>query len=112
MVAQSESPRFNQAAFVALTHCLQEIFNPEQVHTYLAFIQTYPTGMWSFSYCTKGGIHPVEALDSDKSAQFAAGASVAVLQRSNSPGRFLPANVYYNDAARLTDFCLEMDRMY
>ncbi|MGB3769387.1 MAG: polyamine aminopropyltransferase [Phormidesmis sp.] len=71
MVAQSESPRFNQDAFVALTHCLQDIFTPESVHTYLAFIQTYPTGMWSFSYCTKGGIHPVESLDAEKSSQFA-----------------------------------------
>ena len=62
MVAQSESPRFNQAAFVQLSHCLQDIFGLENVHTYLAFIQTYPTGMWSFS-CgvktgTKNGLHP------------------------------------------------------
>ena len=70
MSAQSESPRFNQEAFVSLTHCLQEIFELENVHPYLAFIQTYPTGMWSFSYCTKNGTHPVKALDTAKSAQF------------------------------------------
>ena len=53
IAAQSESPRFNQAAFVDLTGCLQNIFGPENIHTYLAFIQTYPTGMWSFTYGTK-----------------------------------------------------------
>ncbi|MGB7084800.1 MAG: polyamine aminopropyltransferase [Phormidesmis sp.] len=67
MVTQSESPRFNQAAFVSLTHCLQDIFTLENVHTYLVFIQTYPTGMWSFTYCTKNGIHPVHKLDISRS---------------------------------------------
>ncbi|MGC1309333.1 MAG: polyamine aminopropyltransferase [Phormidesmis sp.] len=71
MVAQSESPRFNQKAFVSLSHCLRDIFNVENAHTYLAFIQTYPTGMWSFSYCTKNGIHPVKALNIDNAARFA-----------------------------------------
>ncbi|MEL7349936.1 MAG: polyamine aminopropyltransferase [Cyanobacteria bacterium P01_A01_bin.116] len=71
MVAQSESPRFNQAAFIDLTHCLQDIFTPGNVHTYLAFIQTYPTGMWSFTYCSKNGTHPVAELDTGKAAQFA-----------------------------------------
>ncbi len=40
MAAQSESPRFNQNAFVDLSHCLQDIFEPQNVHTYLAVIQT------------------------------------------------------------------------
>jgi spermidine synthase len=71
MTAQSESPRFNQAAFVDLSHCMQDIFGPENVHAYLAFIQTYPTGMWSFTYCTKSGIHPVTNIDVAKSSQFA-----------------------------------------
>ena len=71
MVAQSESPRFNQAAFVELSHCLQDIFAPQNVHTYLVFIQTYPTGMWSFTYGTKNGTHPVQSIDLGKAQQFA-----------------------------------------
>ena len=71
MVAQSESPRFNQAAFVQLVHCLQDIFGVENVYPYLAFIQTYPTGMWSFSYGTKRGLSPVEAIDLAAISQFA-----------------------------------------
>ncbi|MEL6352416.1 MAG: polyamine aminopropyltransferase [Cyanobacteria bacterium J06627_28] len=70
MVTQSESPRFNQQAFVQLTHCLQEIFGVANIHTYLAFIQTYPTGMWSFTYGTKGGLHPVRSLDPAMATQF------------------------------------------
>ncbi len=71
MTAQSESPRFNERAFVDLNHCLKDIFGPDFVHCYLAFIPTYPTGMWGFSFCAKDGTHPVEALDRDRAAQFA-----------------------------------------
>ena len=71
MVAQSESPRFNQKAFIDLGHCLQDIFQPENVHPYLVFIQTYPTGMWSFTYGTKNGTHPVKALEASQAQQFA-----------------------------------------
>ncbi|NJM97270.1 MAG: polyamine aminopropyltransferase [Phormidesmis sp. RL_2_1] len=71
MCAQSESPRFNQTAFVDLSHCLQDIFGPQNVHPYLVFIQTYPTGMWSFTYGTKAGIHPVDGLDIEAAERFA-----------------------------------------
>ena len=90
MSAQSESPRFNQAAFVMLTHCLQDIFAPDNVHTYLAFIQTYPTGMWSFSYCTKNGTHPAAVLDTDKATQFSIDNSLQ----------------YYNSDVHQAAFCL------
>ncbi len=90
MAAQSESPRFNQEAFVDLSHCLQNVFSPENVHTYLAFIQTYPTGMWSFTYGTKGGTHPVESLNVDSAAQFAQAHELK----------------YYNSAIHQAAFCL------
>ncbi|MDA0866990.1 MAG: polyamine aminopropyltransferase [Cyanobacteria bacterium] len=71
MTAQSESPRFNQRAFIDLNHCLKAIFGLEQVHCYLAFIPTYPTGMWSFSFGSKQGSHPVQDFNGDRAAQFA-----------------------------------------
>lgn len=71
MTAQSESPRFNQRAFIDLNHCLKAIFGLEQVHCYLAFIPTYPTGMWSFSFGSKQGAHPVQDFNRDRAAQFA-----------------------------------------
>jgi spermidine synthase len=61
LVAQSESPRFNQGAFVALNKCLNEIFS--SVHCYLAFIPTYPTGMWSFTLAGKTPLDPTSGLD-------------------------------------------------
>lgn len=90
IAAQSESPRFNQAAFVDLSHCLQKVFSPENVHTYLAFIQTYPTGMWSFTYGTKSGIHPVNDLNAEAATQFA---KMHELQ-------------YYNSEVHKAAFCL------
>ena len=71
MTARSESPHFNQKAFVELNHCLKDIFTVDSVFCYLAFIPTYPTGMWSFTYCTKGGSHPVKDLDRLRAQQIA-----------------------------------------
>jgi spermidine synthase len=72
IAAQSESPRFNQRAFVDIHHRLKGIFGDENVFCYLAFIPTYPTGMWSFNYVTKGAAHPIQGMDAAKSEGFAA----------------------------------------
>ncbi len=90
MTAQSESPRFNQKAFVDVSHCLQDIFRPENVHPYLVFIQTYPTGMWSFTYGTKQGTHPVQALDAGSASKFASDHNLQ----------------YYNSEIHQAAFCL------
>ena len=66
MITQSESPRFNAPVFVEIFACYQEIFGSESVHPFLAFIPTYPSGMWSFSYCAKGSIHPVRDLNESR----------------------------------------------
>jgi spermidine synthase len=90
MTAQSESPRFNERAFVDLHHCLKSIFGKDWVHCYLAFIPTYPTGMWGFSFCSKDGAHPVKDLNRDRAVQFA---QTAGLQ-------------YYNADMHQAAFCL------
>jgi spermidine synthase len=66
MVTQSESPRFNQSVFKEIFSCYREIFEPDNVHCYLAYIPTYPSGMWSFSFCSKGELHPIDDLDLDR----------------------------------------------
>lgn len=63
MVTQSESPEFNTRVFKEIYGCYRKIFGKNNVYCYLAFIPTYPSGMWSFSYCSKGNIHPVNDLD-------------------------------------------------
>ena len=71
MVTQSESPRFNSKVFKEVYQVYRSIFGQDKVHCYLAYIPTYPTGMWSFSYSTKGNVHPLDSLDKLKSKKFA-----------------------------------------
>jgi spermidine synthase len=58
LVAQGESPKFNEKAFTELNHTLQGIFGTEKAPVSLFFVPTYPTGMWSFQYGIKGDKHP------------------------------------------------------
>jgi spermidine synthase len=51
---QSEGPLFNTDAFIELNHCMKQIFGAASVACYLAYISTYPTGMWSFTTAVKG----------------------------------------------------------
>lgn len=70
MVTQSESPRFNTKVFQEIFACYRSIFGDERVHCYLAYIPTYPTGMWSFSFCSKSELHPTQGLDWKKMEEF------------------------------------------
>ena len=70
MVAQSESPRFNIPVFKEIFTAHKNVFGQDHVYAYLAFIPTYPTGMWSFSFCSKGNLHPVNDLRLAESKRF------------------------------------------
>jgi spermidine synthase len=70
MVTQSESPRFNQKVFKEIYGVYRSIFGENQVYCYLAYIPTYPTGMWSFSYSSKGQSHPLVNIDKERVAAF------------------------------------------
>jgi spermidine synthase len=63
MITQSESPRFNRKVFTEIYSCYKEIFGSNNVFSYLMFLPTYPTGMWSFSYSSRGLCHPLETID-------------------------------------------------
>lgn len=67
---QSEGPLFNSAAFVELNHCLNDIFGQASVACYLAYISTYPTGMWSFTTAQKGKELNYTAFDLSQAAIF------------------------------------------
>jgi spermidine synthase len=58
LVAQGESPKFNEKAFTELNHTLQGIFGTDKAPVSLFFVPTYPTGMWSFQYGIKGDLNP------------------------------------------------------
>ncbi|MGK7888623.1 MAG: polyamine aminopropyltransferase [Leptolyngbyaceae cyanobacterium] len=90
LTAQGESPHFNQKAFLDFHQCLKRVFGPDEVFCYLAFIPTYPTGMWSFRYCTKGGRHPLRDLDAARSHQITKDFNLQ----------------YYNQGVHQAAFCL------
>lgn len=71
MITQSQSPRFNEKVFKEVFDLQKALFGFDKVHCYLAYIPTYPSGMWSFSYCTKGSVHPIDGLDAAKADDFA-----------------------------------------
>ncbi len=71
LVLQSEGPHFNKETMVETFQCLRKIFGADRVHLYLAYIPTYPTGMWSFIYASKGDVHPYNQLDPAKAGAFA-----------------------------------------
>ncbi len=72
MVTQSESPRFNQQIFKDVFQCYNKIFNKGNVFCYLMYLPSYPSGMWSFSFSSKGSINPFENLQYDKIRDFCA----------------------------------------
>lgn len=74
LVAQGESPKFNEKAFSELNHTLQDIFGKDNAPVSLFYVPTYPTGMWSFQYGLKGIASPKavsneEVIDAFVSAQ-------------------------------------------
>lgn len=64
LVAQGESPKFNEKAFSELNFTLQDIFGNDNAPVSLFFVPTYPTGMWSFQYGLKNSIAP-KAVSND-----------------------------------------------
>ena len=70
MVTQSESPRFNVEVYKEIYQTFKRIYGADNVFSYLLFIPTYPSGMWSFSYSSKGDVHPWKSLDDQEAWQF------------------------------------------
>lgn len=64
LVAQGESPKFNEKAFSELNYTLQDIFGNDNAPVSLFFVPTYPTGMWSFQYGLKNSFAP-KAVSND-----------------------------------------------
>lgn len=70
LVAQGESPKFNERAFTELNITLQHIFGKENAPISLFYVPTYPTGMWSFQYGLKGSSHPKEITNTQEIDEF------------------------------------------
>ncbi len=70
MITQSESPRFNVEVYKEIYQTFKRIYGDDKVFSYLLFIPTYPTGMWSFSYSSKGDAHPWKSLNDQEARDF------------------------------------------
>jgi len=70
MVAQSESPRFKEEDLQKIYQKLYKIFGKEKTYCYLAFIPTYPSGMWSFALTSKGSLQPVKNFREAEAQKF------------------------------------------
>jgi len=70
LVAQGESPKFNEKAFTELNHTLQGIFGKDKAPVSLFFVPTYPTVMWSFQYGIKGDLNPKKISNVEKIQEF------------------------------------------
>ncbi|MCK5701091.1 MAG: polyamine aminopropyltransferase [Cyclobacteriaceae bacterium] len=73
MITQSESPRFNRQIFMDVFQCYKKIFGEDNVYCYLMFLPSFPSGMWSFSFSSKGNIDPFQNLQKEKIRDFCAG---------------------------------------
>jgi len=70
LVAQGESPKFNEKAFIELNYTLQGIFGKDKAPVSLFFVPTYPSGMWSFQYGIKGDLNPKKINSTEKIRAF------------------------------------------
>lgn len=70
VVTQSESPYYQTDIFRQIFKNFQSIFDTDKVFVYLTNVPTYPTGLWSFTYATKGSRHPVYDLVEEKIIAF------------------------------------------
>ena len=66
MITQSESPRYNQHIFADIFNCYKKIYGKNNVYCYLMYLPSFPSGMWSFSFSSKGSTNPLKYLDMDK----------------------------------------------
>jgi len=89
LVAQGESPKFNESVFVELNTTFQEIFGVEKTKLSLFNVPTYPTGIWSFQWGVKGSIEPTLV-------NFSLVNDVSFIKDLN----------YYNEAIHVSSFAL------
>ena len=85
LVAQSESPFYNQRTVKAIYKNLRQVF--PLVKMYTCFMPIYPSALWSFAFCSKK-YHPVEDF------------------RANKYNRLKLDTQYYNDEVHGASFLL------
>jgi spermidine synthase len=65
LVAQGESPKFNEKAFADVHHTIKGLFGENNARVALFYVPTYPTGMWSFQFGLKDGAVDLSSIDAE-----------------------------------------------
>lgn len=92
LVAQGESPKFNEKSFAELNHTLQDIFGTDKAPVSLFFVPTYPTGMWSFQYGLKGNTQPKSIQKAEEIEKFVADKGLRYYNADVHTGSFATPN--------------------
>jgi len=70
LIAQSASPAGSPNEFKDTYKKYYNLFGSEKVHCYSVEAPTHSTGLLTFSYCSKGNIHPVRGLNEKRADDF------------------------------------------
>ena len=70
LVAQGESPKFNEGAFADVHKTIAGLFGENNAKVALFYVPTYPTGMWSFQFGLKDGAVDLKKIDAAKADSF------------------------------------------
>ena len=70
LVAQGESPKFNEKAFAEVHHTISGLFGENNAKVALFYVPTYPTGMWSFQFGIKNINCDLSLIDSESVENF------------------------------------------
>lgn len=92
LIAQSGAPRLAKADFQSSLRICRSVFGNEQVLSYLTYVPTYPTGTWSFAFCSKGRVHPMLDFQAEKARLFSAAQSLRYYNEAVHPAAFALPN--------------------
>lgn len=70
LITQSESPYGNVSVFKDNFQAFRSLFGEEKVYCYLTCLPTYSGSLWSFSFSSKGAIHPFENMNRQRIQTF------------------------------------------
>lgn len=71
LVTQSASPSGAPNEFKEVYKAYYNLFGADKVHCYFVDTPLYSTGSWTFSFCSKGSVHPIKNLPEKVADEFA-----------------------------------------
>lgn len=92
LVCQAQSFSGSPQRFQEVYARYNRIFGQDKVWAYLYNTPTYPTGCWTFSFCSKGAVHPFRDLNEEKIVKFVGEQSLKYYNEEIHKGAFALPN--------------------